>query len=116
MTSIHSLLHDLSWADWQIPDPGAGGIITPVRTGICDIVTATAEARTLADPPRAGIILAVNMVTDGGDCTIAANTSGGTSIVLNDAGDFVLLMSRKLTAGSTGFGWAVVVNIGATIS
>ena len=117
MKNVHSILHELGWADYQGNDPGTGGALPAALIRHYNIVTTTAETRTLANPPRAGLYLLLNMVTDGGDCVItvasAINQSGNTIITLNDAGDCIELLSRKT---SSGFGWVVRFNNGASLS
>lgn len=101
--SAHLILKQLAEADWDLKDPGSGGALPRSKTGIVNIVTAAAEARTLADPVKEGVLLIINFQTDGGDCTItvasAYNAAGATSIVLADAGDTIALLSRKYGSG-----------------
>jgi hypothetical protein len=96
-----------------IADPGASGAIPVTSSGYVPIVTAAAESRTLAVPTFAGQLLLLEMKTDGGDCTItvaqAIDEYGTTSIVLNDAGDAVLLVGVYSGANLR---WRVVANRG----
>lgn len=97
-----------------ITDPGAGGAIPVTRSGVCTVTTAAAEARTVADASKPGIILAIDFGTDGGDLTVtfasALNQAGNTQAVAADAGDC-------LTVISTGNGdWRVLANDGYTLS
>jgi hypothetical protein len=56
-----------------IADPGASGAIpTTEGWGVCSIVTAGVETRTLAIPQRVGQRLSLAMKTDGGNCTLTA--------------------------------------------
>lgn len=77
------------------------------------IETETTETRTLAQPDKAGIACAVVLQTDGGDLTLTVtggyNTNGDTSIVFDDAGDYVRFMSIK--SGSSYY-WRVVAQEG----
>lgn len=109
-----------SWAVLSTPllstvvaDPGASGAIPVTASGYCPIVTAAAESRTLAIPTFAGQTLLLNFKTDGGDCTItvaqAIDEYGTTSIVLNDAGDEVLLVGVYL---GSALRWRVASNRG----
>lgn len=102
---------------YAIADPGAGGTITATTNGHVPIVTAAAEARTLANPSFDGQQLCLFLKTDGGDCTITAaariNTAGNTGIVMDDAGDFLLLVGFSIDANKR---WQVVVNDGCTLS
>jgi hypothetical protein len=96
-----------------IADPGASGAIPVTSSGYVPIVTATAESRTLAVPTFAGQLLLLEMKTDGGDCTItvaqAIDEYGTTNIVLNDAGDAVLLVGVYSGANLR---WRTVANRG----
>ena len=120
--SAHNAFRSMSHpgADVQVKDPGASGAISNSRSGICFLTTAAAETRTLAAPTHAGLMLGLNLMTDGGNCVVtvagAATVLDGTNntITLNDAGDFILLMSVKLT--STTFRWALVANNGTSLS
>lgn len=119
--SAHNTLHEIQRADSLISDPGnAGKIACDKSPGLCNLVTgASGETRTLIDPSRAGAILALNLMTDGGgDCVITAqtaiNSSGNTVITLNDAGDTVTLIA--IPSGTTAFRWRVLVNDGASLS
>lgn len=107
--SAHNEIYELDRAPHTILDPGASGAIPSDGSGIVDIVTGGVETRMLAAPVRAGLRLRINFVTDGGDCTItvatAYNAAGATTIVLADAGDTILLESRKY---GTAFRWVQV--------
>ena len=99
-------------------DPGSGGTITPSMWGqIFPIVTAGAEARTLARPAQAGILTSVVLDTDGGDLTLTVtggfNADGDTSITFGDAGDLVVFLSVK--TGTT-YQWRVVAQEGTNIA
>lgn len=100
-----------------IPDPGNGGAIDVSRPGICEITTAGAETRTLADPTFRGQQIDLVMVSDGGDCVITAaspiNQAANTTITLNDVGDFVRLVGKY--NATDGWEWVVIVNDGATL-
>lgn len=96
-----------------IADPGASGAIPVNVSGYVPLVTAAAETRTLAVPTFAGQLLLLELKTDGGDCTItvaqAIDEYGTTSIVLNDAGDAVLLAGVYSGANLR---WRVIANRG----
>ena len=100
-----------------IEDPGADGAIPVTNGGTCQIVTATAEARTLAVPTSVGQVLSLVLNDDGGDCTIdvaaAINQTGNTRIVMNDAGDTIVLVGVQVGENKV---WRVVVNDGCTLS
>lgn len=99
--SGHNILRELAQGNWKIPDPGTAKALPNDRTGIVDIVTgASGETNTLAAPVRPGVLLGLNMLTDGGGNRVitvasAIDALGTTTITLDDAGDFVFLMSRK---------------------
>ncbi len=99
-----------------ITDPGASGAIPVTDSGHVDIVSATAETRTLADPTVKGQQLLISFKTDGGDCVItvahAFDTSSHTTITLNDAGDWVLLIA---TTNGANIRWGLVTNSGTTL-
>jgi predicted RecA/RadA family phage recombinase len=109
--TVHNALSAL------IADPGNAGAIPVTDTGHVEIVTATAETRTLAAPTYLGQMLLISMKTDGGDCVIAVattvNQTGNNRITLNDAGDAVLLAAK---ANGTNIRWSVVSNDGAALS
>jgi predicted RecA/RadA family phage recombinase len=100
----------------EIADPGNAGAIPVADSGHADIVTAGAETRTLAAPSYVGQTLLVSLKTDGGDCVItcatAVNQSGFNTIILNDAGDAILLVAKANGADKR---WSVVSNDGATV-
>lgn len=86
----------------ELKDPGSGGTIKfETYWGlVCSVVTTTAEARTLAQPDRVGIMGTVSLSTDGGDLTLTVtggyNQGADTVITLADAGDFVTFISIKV--------------------
>ena len=50
-----------------LADPGDGGTIRPTMNfQICELVSATAETRVLANPDRPGIRFTLRLLTDGG--------------------------------------------------
>lgn len=98
-----------------LADPGAGGTIRPTKQGqICELVSAAAEARTLANPDRPGIRLHLRMKTDGGDVTVTGanglNVAGNTAAVYADVGDALELISVSHTSG---YRWEILVNTGS---
>lgn len=113
--NAHRSLSVIKDADHVLRDPGAGGRISPEKDlAICELVTAAAEARTLANPTKAGNRLTLRMKTDGGDCTVTAsngfNVAGNTIAVFADVGDLLELISVSHT---TGFRWEILVNTGS---
>ena len=116
--SAHRLHNDLALAA-TIADPGsAGTIFTDKSLGVVDLVTAAAEARTLADPVANGQILTLNLKTDGGDATITTSTAydenGSTSIVFANTGEYVKFISIPDPASSGDFVWRITSYDGAT--
>ncbi len=90
--------HGLFIAQSQIPDPGASGTIVPdVSLGICNLVSATAESRTLGRPVTQGVIATLYMKTDGGDITLTVtggfDQDGTTSYTFSATGQFLMLQS-----------------------
>lgn len=81
-----------------LPDPGASGTITVDRSPCyVDLVSATAETRTLARPTRSGAFVTLNIKTDGGDITLTVtggyNEIGDTTLVFSDAGQFAVFVA-----------------------
>lgn len=117
--SAHRILKDLYWATLlPMADPGAGGTIEVDRQlAVVPVETAGAEARTLAQPTKAGLLAAICLKTDGGDLTLTVtggyNQAGATSIVFGDAGDFVLLYSVQ--AGASYY-WRVLAYEGVNVT
>lgn len=108
-------------ANNTITDPGSAAAIPVTASGICEIVTGgSGETNTLAVPTFAGQVLVLNLITDGGGdrvITVADPHIDGTNntITLNDAGDIVVLIAKK-TAATPTYGWALLLNLGATLS
>ncbi len=116
--SSHRVQADLYQAPWQMRDPGSGGTIYVSRWGaICPVVTAGAEARTLAAPTKAGILCTVLHHTYAGALTLTVtggyNYDGDTSITLGDAGDFVTFLSMQV--GSSYY-WKVIAQEGTNVA
>lgn len=114
----HRILHDMLKAPFLVVDPGASGTITVDRWGaVCPVVTATAEARTLAQPTKAGLVSTVVLDTDGGDLTLTVtggfNADADTSITFADAGDFVTFFSIKV---GTSYYWRVIAQEGTNVA
>lgn len=111
----HRIHHDLYRAPKVMADPGnAGRINVSEDLQICEMVSAGAETRTLANPTKAGIRFVLRMLTDGGDITVTAanglNVTGNTSAVFADVGDLLSLVSVSHT---TGYRWQIEVNVGS---
>ena len=113
--NAHRILNTVKDADHVLPDLGAGKIITTQKDlQICEMVSAAAEARTLANPTKAGNRLTLRMKTDGGDITVTAsnglNVAGNTQAVFADVGDALDLISVSHT---TGYRWDILTNLGS---
>ena len=89
---------------------GSGAV--NLTTGTTKVTTTgSAAALTLANGTDGQIKMVVMVVDGGGDATITPTTATGyTTIVLNSAGDAVILQYF------TTLGWMVISNYGATIA
>jgi len=100
--SEHSLPFEAASAPWGIVDPGDGGTFRVDKNGICNIVTAAAETRTLGRPTNPGQWLVLCLDTDGGDAVITVtggvNQTGNTVITFANAGECILLIGVKVGA------------------
>jgi len=96
----------------ELADPGDAGAIPVTGSGVVNIVSVGVETRTLAVPGYNGQRIGIHFKTDGGDVTItvasAFNQDGDTTIVLDDAGDYVELVGVEL-AGV--FAWREVSDV-----
>jgi hypothetical protein len=94
----------------EIADPGDAASIAVTHPGVCHLVTAGAETRTLADPTRVGQRMALYFLTDGGNCVITVaspiNVAGNNTITFADVGEFVELVSAR--DGAAAYHWHVV--------
>jgi hypothetical protein len=90
---------------------GTGGAIPVTNFSTTINTDAGGDAFTLADGAVVGQLKKIRLVVDGGgDAVITpANLSGGTTITMNDAGDFVVLQFD-------GTEWVVIENSGATVA
>lgn len=105
-------------ADFLIRDPGNGGVIACTKNGgLCELVTAAAETRTVAAPTKSGLTLRIAMKIDGGDCVVtlpaAGNQTGNNTITFADPGDFVELVSTNVSGTLK---WKIAVNSDAALS
>ena len=111
----HRIHHDLYRAPKGMADPGnAGTIRVSEDLQICEMVSAAAETRTLANPTKPGIRFVLRLFTDGGDVTVTAanglNVTGNTSAVFADASDMLSLVSVTHTSG---YRWEIETNVGS---
>ena len=89
---------DLFLAESEVPDPGSAGTIKFNKSlATCRLVSAGAEARTMADPTRGGAIAILAFYTDGGDVTVTFSTAytedGATTFVFSDVGQWAIFLS-----------------------
>ena len=113
--SGHRVAHDMAKAPLHQISKTAGETIVIDRYGqIVEIETGGAEARTLANPSRAGIRAFIRMKADGGDATMTAsnglNVAGNTTAVFADVGDMLEVLSVSHTSG---FRWEILLNTGS---
>lgn len=112
----HRIHHDLYRGSKILDDPGDAGTIRVTQDlQICEMVTAGAETRTLANPTKAGIRFVLRLLTDGGDAVVTAanglNPTGNTVATFADASDFLSLISVTHTSG---YRWEICEgNVGA---
>jgi len=107
-------LQQLFHSPYLVVDPGASGTITIDRQfAVVPVVTAAAEARTLAQPTKAGLICTVVVDTYVGDLTLTVTggwkQAGTTTITFDTAGDWVQFLSVKV--GSSYY-WRVLAEEG----
>lgn len=78
-------------ADFDLRDPGNGAALPHTLWGQVEIITTTAETRTLPDPLKAGIEMSIAFRTDGGDCVITFATAyddlARTTLTLQTVGE-----------------------------
>ncbi len=115
VAALTNTVHNALTAD--LTDPGDTGAIPVTDSGKCDLVTAGAETRTLAAPTYVGQMLLLSLKTDGGDCVITCattiNQTGNNTIMMDDAGDALLLVAKANGANKR---WSVVSNDGCTLA
>ena len=104
----------------NIADPGTGVAIPVTESGVVDIVTGgSGETNTLAVPTFEGQMLILTCMTKGAGArviTVADPHIDGTNntITTAAAGNILMLMGRRLS--TTTYGWALVFNVGFTLS
>lgn len=94
---LHRTQSDYTVTDWDIPDPGASGAIPVTKSGICSLVSATTETRTLPAPLYPAQWLVLCLKTDGGDITLTCDTlfnvTGDNTMVFDTAGEMTMLVA-----------------------
>lgn len=121
--NVHKYLYD---AEHRMADPGNGKTIRVSEDlQIMEMVSVTAETRTLAAPTKPGIRFVLRMMTDGGDIVVTAengfNVAGDAGALFDDAGDLLQLVSVEYTPSTATakatYRWEVQEgNVGASIS
>ena len=99
MGNAHTQQADHAGMDWAIFDPGASGAIPVGLSGVCELVSAAAETRTLARPSYLGQWLILSLKADGGTITLTCATtvsvSGDTIITFDTAGEMIQLLAVR---------------------
>lgn len=115
----HQILAREKFLDYTINDTGdATTFIVDRNRGVIRLVSgASGETRTLGLPPRSGLEVTLNMVTDGGgDITVTVTgnytESGSSTLVFNDTGD--LATFKSVEEGSGTFVWRLIAFDGVT--
>jgi hypothetical protein len=102
----------------KIPDPGDAGAIDVSHSGYCELTTAGAETRTIADPVYRGQVIDLVFVSDGGDCVVTAasplNQTGNTIITFTDIGEHTRMVG--FYNATDGWEWRQICNDGAALS
>ncbi len=97
--SAHTSQADHAGMDWAIADPGDAGAIPVGLSGVCELVSATSETRTLARPSYLGQWLILSFKTDGGDivvtCATTVNVTANTTMTFDTAGEMMLLLTAR---------------------
>jgi len=125
MSGHNQLYQEMGSDHIALADPGASKKIKPgVDRAVVELVTATAESRDLMPPEFTGQELTIFFKTDGGNCTVTARKSDGstaeqvnqtanTTMVFSDIGEILIL--RGVLEGST-YQWRIIANDGVILS
>lgn len=101
----------------DIADPGAGGAIPVTTSGVCNVTTAAAEGRTVADPTFSGQWLTISHDVDAGDLTVtfASDFDSSTNNVWTSdtAGKSGHWQARRI---ANALKWMLVANNGGVLS
>lgn len=94
----------------EITDPGNAGAVPVTESGVCHIVTAGAETRTVADPAAVGLTLSLFFLTDGGNAVVTfaspVNEAGNNTLTLADVTEAAHFVSVR--DGASAYRWALV--------
>ena len=110
---VHNYLHEMTeaWDTERITDPGNGGAIPVTQSGLCAMVSAGAETRTLAAPARACQQLVLNAKTVTTSitltCATGLNQAGDTEALFDADGETLFLFSVYVGANLR---WRIVEN------
>ena len=99
-----------------IADPGNAGAIPITATGVCNLVTAGAETRTVAAPTFVGQTLFVNLDTKVGNAVVTvSNIFDGTNntVTMSAAGQSIGFIGVTIASALK---WALVANNGTALS
>lgn len=112
--SASQVLFEIQNAPNKITDPGDAGTITVDRAlATVDLVSATAETRTLGRPVREGSIVSLHHLTDGGDITLTVtggyNVNGDTTFTFSAVGQYAVF--KAFHNGSAYF-WRLIDHYG----
>ena len=108
----HRIHSDLYRVPKSMIDPGDAGTIRVTEDlQILEMVSATAETRTLAAPTKSGIRFALRLMTDGGDVVVTTpngfNNAGENKATFGDASDMLNLISVETATLGT-FRWQIM--------
>ncbi len=97
--------YNLFIAEIEVPDPGASGTIAvQVSDGICNLVSATAETRTLPLPDKQGVIFTLFARTIGGTITLTVtggiDLAGTTTFAFTAVTQYLMLQSFRKADGT----------------
>jgi hypothetical protein len=125
MSGHNQLYQEMGSDHIALADPGASKKIKPgVDRAVVELVSAAVETRDLMPPEFAGQELTIFFKTDGGNITMTAVESDGstaeqvnvtenTTMVFSTAGQILVL--RGVLQGST-YQWRIIANDGVTLS
>ncbi len=108
----HRIHTDLYSVPKSMIDPGNAGIIRVTEDlQILEMVSTTAETRTLAPPTKSGLRFVLRLMTAGGDVVVTTvngfNNAGESKATFNDASDLLNLLSVETATLGT-FRWQIM--------
>ncbi len=113
--SAHNAAQQAYFSEKEVLDPGDGKtIVSEQQVSVVNLLSVTAETRTLGRPTRQGEQITLHMRTDGGDITVtvtgAFNETGDTTFVFSDEGQFATFQSHVTKAGV--YFWRLISHYG----